>query len=108
MEEDIKELKRLFYSGRLTQDGKRQLIDYYEHRIQELKEENKRMKSLDIYKLIEDYETGQLIPTSVIEKKIKEIENKNYNDYTNLQDGNEVKYRILNEFKEILEKERDT
>lgn len=57
----------------------------------------------DFFFNLMDYILEHSIPTSVIEKKIKEIENKNYNDYTNLQDGNEVKYRILNEFKEILE-----
>lgn len=36
--EDIEELKRLFYSDRLTQYGKRKLINHYEQQIQELKE----------------------------------------------------------------------
>lgn len=40
MEEDIEELKRLFYSDRLTQYGKRKLIEYYEQRIKQLEEEN--------------------------------------------------------------------
>lgn len=38
----------------------------------ELEKELERIKSLDIYKLVEDYETGQLIPKS----KIKEIRDK--------------------------------
>ena len=38
--EDIEELKRLFYSDRLTQYGKRKLIRYYEQRIKQLEEEN--------------------------------------------------------------------
>lgn len=48
MEEDIEELKRLFYSDRLTQYGKRKLIEYYEKRIKELEEENKRLKASHI------------------------------------------------------------
>ncbi len=38
-EEDIEELKRLFYYNRLTQYGKRKLIEYYEQRIEELEKE---------------------------------------------------------------------
>lgn len=48
MEEDIEEFKRLFYSDRLTQYGKRKLIEYYEKRIKELEEENKRLKASHI------------------------------------------------------------
>ena len=48
MEEDIEELKRLFYSDRLTQYGKRKLIEYYEQRIKQLEEENKRLKASHI------------------------------------------------------------
>ena len=43
------------------------------------------------------------IPKQKIRDKIEEIQNRNYNDYTREQDGNEVKYSILNEFKELLE-----
>ena len=60
----------------------------------------------DFFFNLMDYLLENSIPTSVIKEKIKEIEDKNYNNYTNLQDGNEVKYRILNEFKEILEERR--
>ena len=43
------------------------------------------------------------IPKQKVRDKIEEIQNRNYNDYTREQDGNEVKYSILNEFKELLE-----
>ena len=42
--EDIEALKRLFYSDRLTQNGKRKLIRYYEQRIKQLEEENVELR----------------------------------------------------------------
>ena len=60
-EEDIEELKRLFYSNRLTQYGKRKLIEYYEQRIEELEKEN------EIYK--EELEK--------IDKEISKLKNNN-------------------------------
>lgn len=42
--EDIEELKRLFYSNRLTQCGKRKLMRYYEQRIKQLEEENVELR----------------------------------------------------------------
>lgn len=42
--EDIEELKRLFYFNRLTQNGKRKLIRYYEQRIKQLEEENVELR----------------------------------------------------------------
>lgn len=42
--EDIEELKRLFYSDKLTQNGKRKLIRYYEQRIKQLEEENVELR----------------------------------------------------------------
>lgn len=42
--EDIEELKRLFYSDRLTQYGKRKLMRYYEQRIKQLEEENVELR----------------------------------------------------------------
>ena len=42
--EDIEELKRLFYSDRLTQNGKRKLIRYYEKRIKQLEDENVELR----------------------------------------------------------------
>ena len=42
--EDIEELKRLFYSDRLTQNGKRKLVRCYEQRIKQLEEENVELR----------------------------------------------------------------
>lgn len=54
--EDIEELKRLFYSDRLTQYGKRKLIRYYEQRIKQLEEENVelRIENSAMYTVLED------------------------------------------------------
>ena len=86
IEEDIEELKRLLYIDSLTQYGKRKLINYYEQQEKNYKrvlEENEKlnkkiekMKSLDIYKLVEDWETGQLIPVQKIKDKIEELKEK--------------------------------
>lgn len=54
--EDIEELKRLFYSDRLTQNGKRKLMRYYEQRIKQLEEENVelRIENSAMYTVLED------------------------------------------------------
>lgn len=100
MEEDIEELKRLFYANSLTQYGKRKLINYYEQRNKKLEEENKKLK--DNYKnqieqttilakslnLEEDAPIDEMyaeinklktnsIHTSVIQNKIEEVNNCN-------------------------------
>ena len=41
---------------------------------EELHKETERMKSLDIYKLVEDWETGQLISIQRVKDKIEEIQ----------------------------------
>lgn len=48
---------------------------------EELHKEIDRMKSLDIYKLVEDWETGQLIQKQKIKEKIEELikEGRHYN-----------------------------
>ena len=53
------------------------------NRILELEKENKelqkeidQMKSLDIYKLVEDWETGQFIPVQKVKDKIEELKKK--------------------------------
>ena len=100
MEEDIEELKRLFYANSLTQYGKRKLINYYEQRNKKLEEENKKLKDNyknqiehttilakalnleedapidEIYAEINKLKTNS-IPTSVIEKKIEKVNNSN-------------------------------
>ena len=70
MEEDIEGLKRLFYANALTQYGKRKLIGYYEQRIKELEEKNKK-KSIEIICYQEELENS--IPVSLVEEKIEEL-----------------------------------
>ena len=78
MEEDIEGLKRLFYANALTQYGKRKLIGYYEQRIKELEEKNKK-KSIEIICYQEELENS--IPVSLVEEKIEELteEGRHYN-----------------------------
>ena len=45
------------------------------------------------------------IPKSKIEEKVEKLQKANFNDYTKEQDGNEVKMKILYEFKKVLESE---
>lgn len=54
--EDIEKLKRLFYSDRLTQYGKRKLMRYYEQRIKQLEEENVelRIENSAMHTVLED------------------------------------------------------
>lgn len=49
------------------------LIDKLQKENEELHKEIDRMKSLDIYELVEDWETGQLIPIQKIKDKIEEL-----------------------------------
>lgn len=42
----------------------------------ELQKEIDQMKSLDIYKLVEDWETGQFIPAQKVKDKIEELKKK--------------------------------
>lgn len=60
--EDIEELKRLFYSDRLTQYGKRKLIRYYEQRIKQLEEENVelRIENSAMNTVLEDFKARLL------------------------------------------------
>ena len=66
-ENSIEELKRLFYTDRLTQYGKRKLIEYYEKQI---KEQNDIIKTANI--AIKDLQEKleNSIPVSLIEEKI--------------------------------------
>ena len=50
-EEEINKLKSLLYSNRITQYGKRKLIDYYEEKIKTLIKENKEKdKEIEFWK----------------------------------------------------------
>ena len=85
---------------------------------EELHKEIDRMKSLDIYKLVEDWKTGQLIPIQKIKdiidridydiKKTKEIiSNEQINNYriTRLKAMNTKSLDIKNRLQELLESE---
>ena len=106
MEEDIEEFKRLFYSDRLTQYGKRKLIEYYEKRIKELEEKNKK-KSIEIICYQEELENS--IPVSLVKEKIEEL-NKQYDFYNS--DRRETKsiakgyYIAIQKLEELLEKRK--
>lgn len=88
------------------------------NRILELEKENKelqkeidQMKSLDIYKLVKDWETGQLIPIQKVKDKIEKHKNmciSNVNSYENYfkDNYNELVFRRMEQLeKELLEKE---
>ena len=72
---------------------------------EELHKETEKMKSLDIYKLVEDLETGMLISKQKLKDILEKLKNTNFNDYTNQQDGNEIKMKVLYEFEKLLESE---
>lgn len=66
------EFKRLFYSDRLTQYGKRKLIEYYEQRIKQLEEEN-RIYGLEGCRVrLKMYIDKNYIPKSLVKEKIEE------------------------------------
>ena len=83
-------------------------MDYNNVSRSEIAKEIDLMKSLDIYKLVEDWETGQLIPVQRIEdiidridydiKKTKEIISKNANIYASYRknDYQIVRLRAMN------------
>lgn len=71
MEQDIEEMKRLFYADRLTAYGKRKLIEYYEQRIKQLEEENQLLLNS---KIGVDLSFDDYIPVSLVEEKIEEIQ----------------------------------
>lgn len=76
MEQYIEELKRLFYSDRLTQYGKRKLIEYYEQRIKQLEEEN-RIYGLEGCRVrLKMYIDKNYIPKSLVKEKIEELKEK--------------------------------
>ena len=83
MEENIRKCEEFinlsFLYGKLS-FTKTQLYEYQTAmstlltRYKQLEEENKRIKSFDIYKLVEDWETGQLIPVSKVKEKKEELD----------------------------------
>ena len=77
-ENSIEELKRLFYTDRLTQYGKRKLIEYYEKQI---KEQNDIIKTANIAIKDLQQKLENSIPVSLVEKEIEELikEGRHYN-----------------------------
>ena len=83
MEENIRKCEEFinlsFLYGKLS-FTKTQLYEYQTAmstlltRYKQLEEENKRIKSFDIYKLVEDWETGQLIPVSKVKGIIEQLD----------------------------------
>lgn len=77
-EAGIEELKKLFYSDNLTQAGKRELINYYEEKIQELEEHLKKFYNGKLYtakqlKNIERDKKKYYVHKSKIDELIKEM-----------------------------------
>lgn len=70
MEQDINELKRLLYSDRLTQYGKRKLIEYYEKQIEE---QNNIIETANIAIKDLQQKLENSIPVSLVEEKIEEL-----------------------------------
>lgn len=106
MKEDIKELKRLFYSNRLTQYGKRKLIGYYEQRIKELEEFKKQVTEIENTNFIK---YKNYIPVSLVEKKIEEYKNnmKLYENEThNIFNENNIRQEVITVLQELLEKRK--
>ena len=107
MEQDIEKLKRLFYSDRLTQYGKRKLIEYYEQRIKQLEEEN-RIYGLEGCRVrLKMYIDKNYISKSLVKEKIEEL-NKAYEDSKDENGESEYYYpdytiRVL---EELLEKRK--
>jgi len=57
-------------------ETQKEQFDIVMNYIKELEEENKRIKSIDYYKVVEDIETGQYIPKSKVKEKIEEYKRK--------------------------------
>ena len=74
---------------------------------EELHKEIDRMKSLDIYKLVKDWETGQLIPIQKVKDKIEELKKKveELTDEQGYWGGSDLLEQIK-VLEEILEKEQ--
>ena len=104
MEQDIEELKRLFYSDRLTQYGKRKLIEYYEQRIKQLEEENQLLLNS---KIGVDLSFDDYIPVSLVEETIGEL-NKAYEDSKDENGESEYYYQdyTIRVLEELLEKRK--
>ena len=94
MEEDIEELKRLFYANSLTQYGKRKLINYYEQRYKKLEEENKQLRIDNTDKLCE--ECSELVKQAGITKEDTNRILKEYRDRVE----NSIPTSVIQKYKE--------
>lgn len=105
-ENSIEELKRLFYTDRLTQYGKRKLIEYYEKQI---KEQNDIIKTANIAIKDLQQKLENSIPVSLVEKKIEEYKNnmKLYENEThNIFNENNIRQEVITVLQELLEKRK--
>lgn len=89
------------------------LIEKLQKENKELHKEIERMKSLDIYKLVEDWKTGQLILIQKAKDKIEKYKNmcisnvKGYENYFK-DDYNEFVFRRLEQLeKELIEESKE-
>lgn len=85
-------------------------IEHLIARNKELEEENKLYKNKQTKIIADSFHEKMakkfdedFIPKSKVREILEKIENRNYNDYTQKQDGNEVKYEILRDIQELLE-----
>lgn len=97
MEQDIEEMKKLFYADRLTAYGKRKLIEYYEQRIKQLEEENQLLLNS---KIGVDLSFDDYIPVSLVEEKIEEIQ-KEYEETLKTANFKEIEKMNKINFREI-------
>lgn len=93
------------------------LIEKQQKEIENLKEVNKEHQKLNgelreeiqrqgnTREIEEKYIEENFISKDKIRKFINTIRNRNYNDYTSTQDGNEVKEEIMSDLKELLKEE---
>lgn len=105
MEQDIEELKRLLYSDRLTQYGKRKLIEYYEKQIEE---QNNIIETANIAIKDLQQKLENSIPVSLVEEAIEEIK-KEKNKFGNCLVEfyeNELADRDIKILQELLEKRK--
>ena len=120
MEEDIKNMSKeelLEYLEEISQQLDNIALDqikiaiaelqYFKDQYKQLEEENKRIKSFDIYKLVEDWETGQLIPVSKVKEKMKEIKSKGICKNTDFCNNSCFYYSTCNVLQDLLERSRE-
>lgn len=103
MEQDIEELKRLFYSDRLTQYGKRKLIEYYEQRIKQLEEEN-RIYGLEGCRVrLKMYIDKNYISKSLVKEKIEELNEEEQELQNSISDEEREEYSDANISFELMD-----